>query len=634
MTPVLAVLVAGVVGLSVAPAGAASGDGRSVRATRSGSGPGTHAHAHAHADVRRSASPSVAGGASPDLAAAVAYLTNATNLVDGDHYESAPGFGDIGLTIDGALALAAAGTAPGALAGMVTYVEANAAGWTGYGTTAASGASLGKEALLAEVVGDNPRAFGGEDLISALDASVCTAPSTGTGGPCVAAGNYAYSASTYGEALGIMAQLRADDWSGATRPIQYLESLEDADGGWPSLIPPGAGATSDVDSTAMVVMALALDPAPTATAAVLRGITWIAGQQEADGGFPGASGDSTNSTALALLALGLERAAHAGVIGAGLAFLAERQQGDGGFAISSGAASQSGSDLRSTTQAVSGAVGTSFATLLSSVPSTLPSAPTVPSAPTTGYRLVASDGGIFAFGDASFYGSMGGRTLNRPVVGMASTPDGKGYWEVASDGGIFTFGDAGFYGSKGRAQLKSSVVGIAPTPDGRGYWEVAADGRIYAFGDATLHGSMGGHHLNQPVVAMAPTPDGKGYWEVASDGGIFAFGDAAYHGSMGGHHLNRPVVGLAATPDGRGYWEVATDGGIFTFGDATFHGSMGGSHLNRPVVGLAATPDGRGYWEVATDGGIFTFGDAPFDGSMGGSHLNRPVVAMAATGGA
>ena len=39
--------------------------------------------------------------------------------------------------------------------------------------------------------------------------------------------------------------------------------------------------------------------------------------------------------------------------------------------------------------------------------------------------------------------------LNRPIVGMASTPDGKGYWLVASDGGIFAFGDAAFYGSTG-----------------------------------------------------------------------------------------------------------------------------------------------------------------------------------------
>ncbi|MGH9077516.1 MAG: choice-of-anchor D domain-containing protein, partial [Acidimicrobiales bacterium] len=57
-----------------------------------------------------------------------------------------------------------------------------------------------------------------------------------------------------------------------------------------------------------------------------------------------------------------------------------------------------------------------------------------------GYRLVASDGGIFTYGDASFFGSAGGAPLNRPVVGMAATPDGKGYRLVASDGGIFTYG--------------------------------------------------------------------------------------------------------------------------------------------------------------------------------------------------
>jgi hypothetical protein len=55
---------------------------------------------------------------------------------------------------------------------------------------------------------------------------------------------------------------------------------------------------------------------------------------------------------------------------------------------------------------------------------------------------VALDGGIFAFGDAAFYGSMGASHLNQPIVGMAATPDGRGYWLVAGDGGVFTFGDA------------------------------------------------------------------------------------------------------------------------------------------------------------------------------------------------
>ena len=68
----------------------------------------------------------------------------------------------------------------------------------------------------------------------------------------------------------------------------------------------------------------------------------------------------------------------------------------------------------------------------------------------SGYWLVASDGGIFSYGDAAFFGSTGAMTLNKPIVGMAATPDGKGYWLVASDGGIFSYGDAAFLVRPGR----------------------------------------------------------------------------------------------------------------------------------------------------------------------------------------
>ena len=232
-----------------------------------------------------------------------------------------------------------------------------------------------------------------------------------------------------------------------------------------------------------------------------------------------------------------------------------------------------------------------------------------------GYWDVATDGGLFAFGDAAFHGSMGGQPLNKPIVGMAATSDGRGYWEVASDGGLFAFGDAGFHGSTGNLVLNKPVVGMAATPDGQGYWLVASDGGIFAFGDAGFHGSTGNLVLNKPVVGMAATPDGKGYWLVAADGGIFAFGDAGFHGSTGNLVLNKPVVGMTSTPDGNGYWFVATDGGIFAEGDARFYGSMGGQPLNLPVVGMASNR-GNGYWLVAADGGLFSFGSAPFYGSI------------------
>ena len=44
---------------------------------------------------------------------------------------------------------------------------------------------------------------------------------------------------------------------------------------------------------------------------------------------------------------------------------------------------------------------------------------------------------------------------------MAATSDGHGYWLVASDGGIFSFGDALFEGSTGALTLNQPVVGMA-----------------------------------------------------------------------------------------------------------------------------------------------------------------------------
>ena len=217
-----------------------------------------------------------------------------------------------------------------------------------------------------------------------------------------------------------------------------------------------------------------------------------------------------------------------------------------------------------------------------------------------GYWLVASDGGVFNYGDATFYGSTGSIKLNKPVVGLASTPyvpgaggapaspAGLGYWLVASDGGVFNYGDAGFFGSAGSLKLNKPIVGLAPTPDGKGYWLVAADGGVFNYGDAGFFGSAGSLKLNQPIVGIAATPSGKGYWLVAADGGVFNYGDAGFFGSAGSLKLNQPIVGISATPTGNGYWLTAADGGVFNYGDAKFLGSSGSLKLNKPVVGSAA----------------------------------------------
>jgi subtilisin family serine protease len=243
----------------------------------------------------------------------------------------------------------------------------------------------------------------------------------------------------------------------------------------------------------------------------------------------------------------------------------------------------------------------------------------------TGYRSVASDGGVFSYG-VDFFGSMGGQHLNKPIVSAMTTGSANGYWLVGSDGGVFAFGDAGAFGSTGSIKLNAPIVSSATTRTGSGYWLVASDGGIFSFGDATFFGSMGGQHLNKPIVSVVPTDTGRGYWLIASDGGVFSFGDATFHGSTGGMTLNKPIVGAARTPNGNGYWLVASDGGVFAFGDATFYGSTGAIALNKPIVSMAPTPSGLGYWLTASGGGIFAYGDATFLGSEGGKPLNAPIV--------
>jgi hypothetical protein len=102
--------------------------------------------------------------------------------------------------------------------------------------------------------------------------------------------------------------------------------------------------------------------------------------------------------------------------------------------------------------------------------------------------------------------------INITAPGGVSAPTGlsryayqtgwSSYWEVASDGGIFSYGDATFEGSMGGQHLNAPIVGMTATPDGKGYWEVASDGGIFSYGDATFEGSMGGQHLNAPIVGI------------------------------------------------------------------------------------------------------------------------------------
>jgi hypothetical protein len=258
---------------------------------------------------------------------------------------------------------------------------------------------------------------------------------------------------------------------------------------------------------------------------------------------------------------------------------------------------------------------------------------------THGYWLVGSDGGIFTFGSAQFYGSTGALKLQRPVVGMTPTGDRDGYWMVASDGGIFSFGNAGYFGSipgLGIApagtpgavkKLNAPIVGMVPSSDDGGYFMVASDGGVFAFGDAKFEGSCPGiGGCSGAAVAVMPDATGNGYWLVTATGHVYTFGDASNYGAPG--QQSTPVTSAVRTADGKGYWILFANGTVDAYGDAT---SMGGpvgqtGGLN-PSSAIFATSDGGGYWVSTASGAVYNYGDAPSDGSMAGKQLNGAIIA-------
>jgi hypothetical protein len=263
--------------------------------------------------------------------------------------------------------------------------------------------------------------------------------------------------------------------------------------------------------------------------------------------------------------------------------------------------------------------------------------------------------------------------LAAPIVGMASTPDGKGYWLVASDGGVFAFGDATFWGSAAGTLLNRPVVGMAPTPDGGGYWLATADGGVFAYGDAQFYGSMAGQSLNAPVVGIVPISAFggtiQGYWLVAADGGVFSFGTAPFVGSQDvATGSYSPMVAVSAaqtfTSPRTGYRYIqfvmtSADGSVGAYiwtTDPLWAGAPSGfppgpapsgfppgaapsglngvAYLAAPVDGIAVIP-GRyqsGYVLTAGDGGVFMVGTStPFLGSANTLDLNAPTVGIALT---
>ena len=281
-------------------------------------------------------------------------------------------------------------------------------------------------------------------------------------------------------------------------------------------------------------------------------------------------------------------------------------------------------------------------TIASGSPTTTSPGPGSTPGTSGGYIVTSATGGVDVGGGVQQEGSLVTMRIVpvAPIVASAVTFNNTGYWLVGADRGVFAFGDARYFGScpqsgSGCTSLVSPIVGMTATPDNKGYWLVGADGGVFAFGDARYFGScpQSGSRCNalpSPVVGITSDPSGNGYWLALASGVVVLFGNV---GALSSVSLNGCTAGttvpssmscttstinsFAATQDGDGLWLTTPNGIVYTFGDATFYGDLAttsspsNNQLSSPIVSIVPTPDDKGYWLVSSSGESFSFGDAP-----------------------
>ena len=185
-------------------------------------------------------------------------------------------------------------------------------------------AAAGKLALAVAAADQDPRDFAGLNLVISMTATLDRA----TG---------AYGATNWDQAFSLLG-LRAAGESVPAAAASLLKARANSDGGW-GFVAPGA---SDVDSSGLMLQALAAAGTPASDPVMLKALAYLDAAQNDDGGFPyvpasdGTGTSNANSTAFAiqgLLAAGSDplAARWKPVATNPISYLLSLQQADGAF---------------------------------------------------------------------------------------------------------------------------------------------------------------------------------------------------------------------------------------------------------------------------------------------------------------
>lgn len=229
-------------------------------------------------------------------------------LVAGDHVLDYPGTdqADLGLTMDAVLGLLATGSGASAARAATEAIAGSLDDYLGpsFGAQELYAGPVAKATLLAVSMDQNPRTFGGHDLVADLSALEAA------DGRFADRTAYGDTSNTFTQALGLIAQARAGT-APSGKAVNFLLAQACPDGGYRMFPGPGA-CVGDPDAAALAVVALAATGGH--DAALDRAVDFLAERQQAGGGLAGGSGAgsvNSNTTGLAGMAFAVaDRGAH------------------------------------------------------------------------------------------------------------------------------------------------------------------------------------------------------------------------------------------------------------------------------------------------------------------------------------
>ena len=301
--------------------------------------------------------PAASATASDRTAARVASGWLGRRFVAGTHLTTdyaGTEYDDPGLTLDAVIAFAATKTNDTRAGRALTWLSdpAQLTFYAGDGTTESYAGAHAKLVLALQVRAEDPRTFGGRDILGELAAL------QRKDGRLSDRSRWGDFSNAFGQSLGVVALQRAG-LPGGTRAAAYLAGQACPDGGVPILFEQPR-CVADLDATALAIQAFR---AAGRTAAAKAAATWFV-----------ASGAVANSNTAGLAAAGLDLVggrANARAADAARAFIRARQQActtpftrRGAIALDTSGYAASTAP-RATTQAVLGLTSTDLATLTS-----------------------------------------------------------------------------------------------------------------------------------------------------------------------------------------------------------------------------------------------------------------------------